>query len=53
MPPIFRKTNLLYSLPTYSTHYQASKAAYEKALGRPITTEIAAASDYDQYGGLW
>merc|ERR1719157_496921 len=26
---------------------------YEKALGRPITTEIAAASDYDQYGGLW
>jgi len=32
---------------------EASKAAYEKALGRPITTEIAAASDYDQYGGLW
>jgi len=37
---------------------QASKVAYEKALaaagkGRPITTEIAASSDYDQYGGLW
>jgi len=34
---------------------EASKAAYEKALGgeRPITTEIAGASDYDQYGGLW
>jgi peptide-methionine (S)-S-oxide reductase len=34
---------------------EASKAAYEKALGngRKITTEIAAASDYDQYGGLW
>ena len=37
---------------------EASKAAYEKALadagkGRPITTEVAAASDYDQYGGLW
>ena len=38
---------------------EASKAAYEKALeaatglSRPITTEIAAASDYDQYGGLW
>jgi len=37
---------------------EASKVAYEKALadagkGRPITTEIAAASDYDQYGGLW
>ena len=32
---------------------EASKAAYEKALGRPITTEIAAASDYDKYGGLW
>lgn len=31
----------------------ASKAAYEAALGRPITTEIAAASDYDQYGGVW
>merc|ERR1719171_372690 len=31
----------------------ASKAAYEKALGRPITTELAAASDYDQYGGVF
>lgn len=31
----------------------ASKAAYEKALGRPITTECAAASDYDKYGGLY
>uniref|UniRef100_A0A7S1BFH6 peptide-methionine (S)-S-oxide reductase n=1 Tax=Corethron hystrix TaxID=216773 RepID=A0A7S1BFH6_9STRA len=32
---------------------EASKEAYEKQLGRPITTEIAAASDYDKYGGLW
>lgn len=33
---------------------EASKTAYEKALGgREITTEIAAASDYDKYGGLW
>merc|ERR1719331_1509157 len=38
---------------------EASKDAYEKALaaagkGRgKITTELAAASDYDQYGGLW
>lgn len=32
---------------------EASKKAYEEQLGRPITTEIAAASDYDQYGGLW
>ena len=32
---------------------EASKAAYEKALGRTITTEVAAASDYDKYGGLW
>ena len=32
---------------------EASKAAYEKQLGRDITTEIAAASDYDKYGGLW
>merc|ERR1719453_2779655 len=38
---------------------EASKAAYETALADagkargPITTEIAAASDYDQYGGLW
>jgi len=31
----------------------ASKAAYEKALGRKITTECAAASDYDKYGGLY
>lgn len=32
---------------------EASKEAFEKQLGRPITTEIAPASDYDQYGGLW
>ena len=38
---------------------EASKDAYEKALAeqtgkdRKITTEIAAASDYDQYGGVW
>jgi peptide-methionine (S)-S-oxide reductase len=38
---------------------EASKKAYEKALEektglkRAITTEIAAASDYDKYGGLW
>mmetsp|Transcript_26907 Transcript_26907/g.59070 ORF Transcript_26907/g.59070 Transcript_26907/m.59070 type:complete len:323 (-) Transcript_26907:307-1275(-) len=34
---------------------EASKVAYEAALdsGKSITTEIAAASDYDQYGGLW
>lgn len=32
---------------------EASKAAFEKLLGRPITTEIKAASDYEQYGGLW
>jgi len=38
---------------------KASKDAYEKALEektglkREITTEIAAASDYDKYGGLW
>jgi peptide-methionine (S)-S-oxide reductase len=37
----------------------ASKDAYEKRLEevlgnkRPITTEVASASDYDQYGGLW
>merc|ERR1719506_2199056 len=36
----------------------ASKKAYETALGmdgtdQHITTEIAAATDYDQYGGLW
>lgn len=38
---------------------EASKTAYEQALSkasgtdRTITTEIKAASDYDQYGGLW
>mgnify|MGYP002785588480 CR=1 FL=1 len=38
---------------------EASKVAYEKelervtGLKRPITTEIAGASDYDKYGGLW
>jgi peptide-methionine (S)-S-oxide reductase len=38
---------------------EASKVAYEKQLAkqtgtdRKITTEIAAASNYDQYGGLW
>lgn len=33
---------------------EASKTAYEQALkDRPITTEIAAAADYDKYGGLW
>merc|ERR1712151_241947 len=32
---------------------EASKEAYEKQIGRPITTEIAAAADYDKYGGLW
>ena len=32
---------------------EASKEFYEKKLGRPITTEVAAASDYDQYGGVW
>jgi len=37
---------------------EASKVAYEKALAaagksKPISTEIAAASDYDEYGGLW
>ena len=36
----------------------ASKTAYETALlmdgtDQHITTEIAAATDYDQYGGLW
>ena len=32
----------------------ASRAAYEKALkGKKITTECAAASDYDQYGGVF
>jgi len=36
---------------------EASKKAYEQALGnadeRPITTEIAAAADYEKYGGVW
>lgn len=33
---------------------ESSKTAYQAALGdRPITTEVAAASDYDKYGGLW
>jgi peptide-methionine (S)-S-oxide reductase len=38
---------------------EASKVAYEKQLeastgkARAITTEIAAASDYEKYGGLW
>lgn len=34
---------------------EASKVAYEAALGgdRKITTEIAGASDYEKYGGLW
>ena len=32
---------------------EASKKAYEAALGRPITTETAAASDYDKYGGVF
>ena len=32
---------------------EASKAAYEKALGRPITTEVAGAEQYEQYGGRW
>lgn len=33
---------------------ESSKKAYEKALGKgEIKTEIAAASDYDKYGGVW
>jgi len=37
---------------------EASRDAYQKALeaagkGRSITTEVAAAADYEQYGGLW
>ena len=32
---------------------EASKAAYEKQLGSKIKTQIAAASDYEKYGGLW
>jgi peptide methionine sulfoxide reductase MsrA len=31
----------------------ASKAAYEKQLGKKITTETAAAADYDKYGGFF
>ena len=31
----------------------ASKAAYEKALGKTITTECAPAADYDKYGGVF
>ena len=31
----------------------ASKAAYEKALGRTITTECAPAANYEQYGGCF
>ena len=31
-----------------TTDAEAEAAAYEAALGRPITTEVAAASDYDQ-----
>lgn len=32
---------------------EASKKAYEAALGKTITTEVAGASEYDKYGGLW
>lgn len=33
---------------------ESSKAAYEVALGKgKIATEIASATDYDEYGGLW
>lgn len=32
---------------------EASKEAYEKQIGRTITTEIASADDYEKYGGLW
>ena len=32
---------------------EASKAAYEKVLGKPITTEVEPASKYEPYGGLW
>ena len=27
--------------------------ACRQAIGKKITTEVAAASDYDHYGGLW
>jgi peptide-methionine (S)-S-oxide reductase len=32
---------------------EASKAAYEAKLGKTITTEIASATAYEEYGGLW
>jgi peptide-methionine (S)-S-oxide reductase len=32
---------------------EASKEAYEKQLGKTITTEIASADDYEKYGGVW
>jgi len=31
----------------------ASKAAYEKAISKTITTEITDANGYEQYGGIW
>mmetsp|Transcript_64944 Transcript_64944/g.130601 ORF Transcript_64944/g.130601 Transcript_64944/m.130601 type:complete len:105 (+) Transcript_64944:2-316(+) len=27
--------------------------AYSKKLGRTITTEVASATDFEEYGGLW
>lgn len=32
---------------------EAAKDFYEGKLGKKITTEVAAASDYEKYGGLW
>jgi len=32
---------------------EASKNAYENQLGKTITTEVASADDYEQYGGIW
>jgi len=32
---------------------EASKEVYEKQIGKKITTEIAAAADYEKYGGIW
>merc|ERR1711865_429113 len=32
---------------------EASKEAYEKQLGKTITTEIKGAEEFEQYGGLW
>jgi len=32
---------------------EASRDAYQERIGKEITTEIAAAADYDKYGGLW